>query len=274
MAERKRRNTKKQPPAKKVDFRGLLITIKKVIVGICLLGFVGVVGFYGAQEVDAFLSKPFEQVFINGEFEHTSDQELRHIIVNSASKSFVKEHLENIREELVELPWVDNATLTRRWPNQLEVSIVEQKAIARWGDKGFVNFKGQLIKTTNLGKVQHLPQLYGTESDAATIMREYKKLTSLLMNNQLAIRSLSKDSLGIWQMQLSNDWTLILGRYGLEEKIQTVNQVLEEEILLVDDAVDTIDMRYENGFAIAWQQSVSIVSENDNDNQAKTGEPS
>jgi len=274
MAERKKRNIKKQAPQKKVDVRSFLLLVKKTILSVFLLSSVAVVGFYGSQQIDEFLSKPFEQVMINGEFNHTKEQELRRIIISSASQSFVKEHLEKIRSSLVELPWVDNATLTRRWPDQLEVSIVEQKAIARWGDKGFVNFRGELIKTAKLDKVQHLPQLYGTESDAATIMQEYKKLTSLLSNSQLAITSLNKDSLGVWQMQLSNDWTIILGRYGLEEKIQTVNQVLRKEILLVDDAVDTIDMRYENGFAIAWRQSTPIVLENDNENQANTGEPS
>jgi len=274
MAQRKRRNTKKPSPKPAFNFRALLSFVKKLTLALVVVSFLGVLGFYSLEKFNVFVNKPIEQLVIKGDFFYTDTAKIEKIIYSSANQSFVKEHLESIRQALVASPWIDDASLTRRWPNTLEVSIREHKAIARWGDTGFVNFRGELVKTTALDKLKNLPLLYGADTDAAEVMRQYKTLTPLLLNSRLAIDSLHKDILGVWQLTLSNDWQLVLGRNGLSEKVQTIAYVLSQKILRVDDAVNTIDMRYENGFAIAWDKSVKTVSDNQYENTAKKGAPS
>lgn len=274
MAVRKRRNIKKQRSKANISFSNFWRVLKNTTL---LIAFIGVLGFssvYSIVKMNQFLSRPIERIVINGDFEYTKAENVETLIRGAADQSFVKEHLASIRKTLVASPWIENASLTRRWPNTLEVFVEEQKPIARWGDRGFVNFRGELVKTRELKKIQHLPLLFGKELDAAKVMYQYKTLTLLLLNNGLAIDSLNKNTLGVWQLQLSNGWELILGRNSLAEKVRLVSYVLDQKILLVNDAIKTIDMRYENGFAIGWDESVKTILDDQHENKTNVGEPS
>lgn len=273
MTARKRRNTKKQTPKAKINLAKLWHVCKVTMLSSVVVATFGVVGFYITIKANEFLNRPIEQLTIQGDLQYTNDQQLQTLILESANKSFVKEHLTNIQGIIEASPWVDSASLTRYWPNHLQVTIYEQAPIARWGEQGFVNNRGELVKTESLEKIQHLPLLFGDELEASKLMQQYKTLTPLLMTNELAIHALSKNNLGVWKLELSNGWELILGRNSLAEKVKLVNHVLDQKLLLASDAIKTIDMRYENGFAIAWDETVMILDDQ-NENKTILGEPS
>ena len=273
MTVRKRRNTKKQTPKVKMNVAKLWRLVKVTVLSSIFLASLGIAGFYISVKANEFLNRPIDQLSIQGDLQYTNGQQLRTLILESTNKSFIKEHLANIQSIIEASPWVDTASLTRHWPNHLQVTIYEQAPIARWGEQGFVNNRGELVKTKSLEKIQHLPLLFGDEVEAEKLMQQYKILTPLLIKNELAIHALSKNNLGVWQLELSNGWELILGRNSLAEKVKLVNQVLDQKILLTSDTIKTIDMRYENGFAIAWDDSVMILDDQ-HENKSNLGEPS
>lgn len=274
MAARNRRNIKKAKSKPVISFVGFWRGLKKCILIVSILGLLGITGFYTTVKVNDFLNRPIEQLVIQGDFTYTDAVAIERLIQRSANQSFVKEHLANIRKTVEASPWVDNASLTRQWPNTLIVKVTEQQPIARWGDQGFVNFRGELVKTQSVESIQYLPLLFGEELEAAKVMQQYKTLAPLFLSNNLVINSLSKNNLGVWELQLNNGWQLILGRNSLAEKVKLVSHVLSKEILLVGDAIKTIDMRYENGFAIAWDESIKTILDDQNETNTKVGEPS
>lgn len=274
MALNKRKNMKRQPVKPRLEISVLVQYVKKMMLACSLLATLSLAVFYATKKANEFIHEPIGLLTIKGDFYYTDTVTIENTIRSAAEQSFVREHLETIRRAIMTSPWVDGASLARRWPNQLEVSVVEQKPIARWGNEGFVNFRGEVVKTSSLEKIQHLPLLYGAELDASAIMTQYKILSELLLVNDLTILSLNKNNLGIWQLELDNQWKIILGRSGLAEKIQSITAVLDQNILLKDDAIDTVDMRYENGFAITWDNSTPVILSDEPKEKKTVGEPS
>ena len=44
-----------------------------------------------------------------------------------------------IQESLQKLAWVDQVSVRRVWPDRLEIQVLEQLAVAHWGDNSYMN---------------------------------------------------------------------------------------------------------------------------------------
>jgi cell division protein FtsQ len=56
---------------------------------------------------------------------------------------FLSVDLDNLRAALESIPWVDRARVERSWPNGVRVFITEHVAVARWGEDGLMNTRGE-----------------------------------------------------------------------------------------------------------------------------------
>jgi cell division protein FtsQ len=149
-------------------------------------------------------------------------------------------------------PWIDSVLLRREWPDILHVSIEEQRAIARWGDKGFVNFRGDVVLAKNDAMLNYLPLLRSDDSQAKLLMRQYQFVSELLNEYQLTVLVLERTTVGIWQAELNNGWRLFLGRADINKKLQRLLVALDQKAILLSSAIDSIDLRYENGLSVKW----------------------
>ena len=59
------------------------------------------------------------------------------------------------------IDWVDNAVVTRVWPDAIRVVIIEQVAAARWNDTGLLNTRGELFIRNARYVPPELPLLEG-----------------------------------------------------------------------------------------------------------------
>jgi cell division protein FtsQ len=166
--------------------------------------------------------------------------------------SFIKENLLSVRNKLMANPWIDNVSLRREWPDMLHVIIKEQRAIARWGDKGFVNYRGDLVLAKNDAVLNDLPLLRGDDSQAKLLMRQYQFVSELLNKYQLTVLVLEKSTVGIWQAELNNGWKLFLGRDDINKKLQRLLLALDQQVIVLGSEIDNIDLRYENGLSVKW----------------------
>ena len=230
-------------------FRGLKIAF--IVSSISAL--LGVSGYYGTQAVQQFLSRPIASVLVSGQFVFLSKPEITGLISQNIEKSFVRENLDNMRAKLEVDPWVDRVVLRRQWPDTLHVDIVEEKPIARWGDKGFVNHRGELVRIDDSTAIAHLPRLEGDDKQSVRLMKQYQLLSQLLSRYGLKITELKQSTLGVWAVELDNGWQFIAGRNDVARRMQRFMQALAANTIERREDIAVIDMRYENGVAIAWK---------------------
>lgn len=209
-------------------------------------------GYYGVKMANNFLERPIKAVIIDGDFEYMSRQSVKLLIDEHMKNSFIKEDLLSMRNKLMANPWIDSVSLRREWPDVLHVVIKEQRAIARWGDKGFLNYRGDLVLAKSDAVLNDLPLLRSDDSQTQLLMRQYQFISELLSEHQLTILVLKKSTVGIWQAELNNGWKLFLGRTDINKKIQHLLLALDQKAISLGSDIDRIDLRYENGLSVQW----------------------
>jgi cell division protein FtsQ len=216
---------------------------------------ISVTGYYGVKTANNFLERPIKAVIIDGDFEYISRQSVKLLIDEHMKNSFIKEDLLSVRNKLMANPWIDSVSLRREWPDVLHVVIKEQRAIARWGDKGFLNYRGDLVLAKSDAVLNELPLLRSDDNQTQLLMRQYQFISELLSEHQLTILVLKKSTVGIWQAELNNGWKLFLGRADINKKIQHLLFALDQKAIVLGSDIDSIDLRYENGLSVQWIDS-------------------
>jgi cell division protein FtsQ len=140
---------------------------------------------------------------------------------------FLSADLGMLRQQIVDLPWIDHATLARRSPNQLQISVSEQTPAACWGEAGLLNTRGELFVTDARHVPAELPRLSGPEDQAAAVAKRYLQIREQLIPMGLDVRRLHLDARGAWDMTLQNGvevtgFTDLAQRYQVSSVPKTV----------------------------------------------------
>ncbi|MBT4518463.1 MAG: FtsQ-type POTRA domain-containing protein [Halieaceae bacterium] len=221
-----------------------------------LLVFVGV-GVVIAATAQALLhisAIPVARIVVTGELENTRAEALQDLIQPALAGGFLSTDLQHIRSQIKSLPWIFDASVRRRWPNVLEIHVVEQLAIGRWGENGFINHEGQVFyseKDLNRGT---LPRLQGPEGSAKVLMGNYQQLTEELAPLNLVVMQLVVDERGQLEAQLGNGTSLVLGGDEIAERLQRFAVVYRAELERQIGSVSSVDLRYKNGLAVAFHK--------------------
>lgn len=210
----------------------------------------------GWKMLDYVGSVPVSRVAVTGNLKHVD----RALLVERvqpllAGAGFMTVDLDAIRAELVELPWVADVSIQRLWPDQLMIAVREQEAIARWGNDGLLNRRGEVFRPQPLGDISALPALFGPDGMAGDVVARYAEMRSLLAEQKLALASLGTDERGSWSAVLQNGVVLRLGTGDVLKKMRRFLRVYRDELSQQLEKIAYIDLRYGNGLAVGWKQN-------------------
>ena len=248
-ASRKQRDGK--PTAKQV-FAGIVVVVKSAL----LLSLVGVCLWGGNLWLQQWLSKPVTQVTVNSPFERVTRADIEQLLAEEINDSFMRLDLDRIQQTLTAQPWIDRVFVKRIWPGTIDVSVTEHRPIARWGQKGVLNQRGELIEldSEELLPLQFLPLLDGPEGMESQLMVQYQTLHRFFKDQQKHIRVLRCDASRSWSLQFDDGVVLTLGRRQIEERIQRFLSLYELELQSRWSDLAAIDLRYMNGLAVQWRE--------------------
>lgn len=200
-------------------------------------------------------SVPVSRVLFTGNLRHVDREELvERVQPLLVGEGFMTADLGGIRTTLLELPWVAEISVRRRWPSQLVVAVKEQEPIARWGEDGLLNRHGQVFRPEVLGEVAALPLLFGPDDLAADVVARYAELSQLLTAQGLRLASLGTDRRGSWSADLQGGINLRIGTGDVLTKLRRFVRVYRSGLEQEFAQVAYIDLRYSNGLAVGWQQ--------------------
>lgn len=216
-------------------------------------GAVASLAFSGYAAALWVMDRPIDSVVINGAFERVSAVEVEKALSMHVTTGFLSADLRTMRAELLEIPWVENANVRRRWPGSIEVRISEERPAACWGKAGLLNVRGELF----VDEVQHvpaeLPRLEGPAGSEKRVSKMYFSIEERLEQRGMAAISLRLDQRGAWEVQLSSGVTVRLGASFVDQRLDRFFEALDKVIAAQLEQVDYVDMRYTNGFAIGWK---------------------
>ena len=200
------------------------------------------------------LDQPVERVAISGRFQRVQaldvEQAVRAAIGGSGMASV---DLADIRLAVETIPWVDRVSVARSWPRALTVQVVEQVPVARWGEHGLVNLRGEVFVHDSRFIPAELPELVGPEGKQAEMTSRFLDADSRLVTVGLRLTRLTLDERGAWEMALDNGVTVRLGREHVDERFERFLRAGARVVTSRPGEIAYVDLRYASGFAVGWR---------------------
>lgn len=145
------------------------------IVALVILALWGVARFFGLPamahmelaEWAARAGYEVEKVEVHGT-ERMDEMAVYAIALGQVDRSMLNVDLGAVRDEIMHLPWVSDARISRRLPDTLVVDIVERKPAAVWQHQGrlaLIDASGAVLEPVSPVAMPDLPLLVGTDAN-------------------------------------------------------------------------------------------------------------
>ena len=243
-----RKQARRKKQTKAAWFRMPRIRVAHIVAPFVAVGVVVTTYFLSASMLD----RPIHSIEINGPFQRVTALQIEEAIAAELEDGFVSADLGSIQERIVALPWIDRATVARRWPSRLRISVTEQVPAAIWGERGLLNTRGELFVSNARHIPAELPRLSGPENRSADVAQRYLDVRERLIPVGLDLRRVHLDPRGAWEMTLHNGVEVRLGRRDVDARTELFLDIVADIITGRAADIDYVDMRYSNGFTIGW----------------------
>lgn len=259
-----RKQARKKRPMKKTakTLPRVNVPWKPILAGMVTLAFCfAIVGVSGR-----LLDRPIRIVDIEAPMQRVTSKQIQAVIEPFTRAGFITADLTEIRNVLEALDWVDAAIVRRRWPDRLQVLVVEQVPAARWQQTGLLNTRGELFVTGARHIPQELPELSGPDGTVTEVARRYLAVNGPLIEAGLGLDSITLDDRGAWEIRLQDGVVVRFGRREIEQRSQRFLDVASSVVARKPGAIDFVDMRYSNGFSVGWKDPAAreALAENPN----------
>ncbi len=252
-----RRKSRKQQAARRVDpavarvrlWRWLPLPFAGALAGV--VAFAYSEGHLALPEVEF----PVRTLKVESRFERIAAAEVAAVVAPEVTGGFFATDLGTVKQAVVALPWVRDASVRRVWPDALHITVYEQQAVARWGDEGLLNADGELFVPAAADPVSGLPRLDGPPRATQQVMAQYRRLEARVAPLDLRIERLAMDPRRSLRLTLDNGITLVLGRRDAEEQIERFARYWPGVIAARAPEIAELDLRYPTGFAVKWQEA-------------------
>lgn len=206
---------------------------------------------------------PVERIVVTGKLENTQTAVIQEMVQPALVGGFLGADLQRIRGQLESLPWVYEASVRRQWPSALEIHVIEQLPIARWGENGYLNHAGDIFQSAGVATngVEHaiLPLLTGPAGAQRKLIADYQLLTEMLRPLALSVSSLEVDARGQLQATLTDGVELALGDEMLRERLDRFVALYRAGLSSRRQEIVRVDVRYQRGIAVAFKEPVELV---------------
>ena len=195
---------------------------------------------------------PIRYVRTEGVFQYLSKEEVKTALLPLVTVSIFDADMQRIHATVAELPWVKSVAVERVWPDAIDIKVSERKAYVRWGQQSLLTETGDLFSPKNVGQFQSLLLVEGPKSQEAKTLEIMKGVKTALDDHALELAEFNVNDREAWKIKLKTGLEIVLGRTGQLKKLQRFMDTLP--VLGQDKiaAMQRVDLRYPNGFAVSW----------------------
>ena len=209
---------------------------------------------------------PVNRFEVVGELQHQQQQPIATLLEQFQGQGFFALPIHQLKFELLQLPWVEQASVQRIWPDRLRVSIIEKTPLARWDGQHLLSTRGDVFKA-EVASFEGLPLIYASTHSPEWAMQQFFALDSAFRTVNEQLVALRIDGRAAFELMLRSGLVIKLGREQIDKKVSRLIAIYEREIQPRKALIERLDLRYSNGFAVTWkagtesQDKVSIWSE-------------
>lgn len=195
---------------------------------------------------------PVRYLQVEAEYTHVSAEQIRAAATTQLGKGFFALDLDDVRAAVARLPWVASVEARKRWPDTLILQVRERQPFARWGESRLIGRDGTIFSVPGSNDVQGLPELDGPDDRLADVVDFYTATQKTLAGSGMLLTGVSLSGRGGWTLTLSSGSQILLGHADVDHRLQRFLAVYPQIGPSHAGGFQHADLRYTNGFAIAW----------------------
>jgi cell division protein FtsQ len=200
---------------------------------------------------------PIKTIQLSGIFKYIDQQEVEKALRPFVGKGFFSLDIQNVRNSLSDKPWTESVSIRRFWPDRVMIRIVEKKPLARWDDDHLLSDKAEIF-SANATEFKGLPKVYGSNVEPKQVLQQYYAFSEQFRLLDETISQINIDSRGAVNIDLTNGLKIKVGRENVDSKIERLVSIYAQQIRPRRKEIQQLDLRYSNGFSIAWKKEALI----------------
>lgn len=226
---------------------------------------------------------PIKKVELVNKLENQESAELQTIASRAINGGFFSLDVDKFRAELLaKLPWVEAVTVRKIWPNKLLVAITEHQPVIRWtssindetglfrllSDNGII-FQPEL-SSFQVEKFNKMALFFGPEMSEKKVYKtcvqlneNLKKLNDVSGSYSSTIKQCGMNERRSWLLTLDSGVIIKLGKDNIIQSLNQFITVFTTQLKQYYAQVETVDLRFSNGFSVHWKDKTDDVSGHD-----------
>lgn len=195
---------------------------------------------------------PLSRLRASGEFERVQAEQLQQAVAPYAARGFFAVDLDAAQRAVEQLPWVEHARVRKQWPDALDIHVEEHEPFAFWGTDQLLSARGRLFPLPPDLAAERMPRLDGPDARSAEVVEMYQQARELFAPLGYGVERLAMDARGSWSLTLDDGMEVVIGRDDARARLQRFARMLPTLLAGQARAVTRADLRYTNGFTLAW----------------------
>lgn len=246
----------------------LLNATANVLFGVCVLLLV-LAGLWMLMHRPVFTVNKIQVEGLNDtDLTHVNAEIIRSTALPGLKGNFFTANLDSVRRAFEMVPWVRKASVRREWPEKLIVTLEEHSPLGTWGENGELLSTNGEIFIANLAEAEedtNLVEFSGPVGSEKEVLAHYLEFKDWFKKIGLEPEKINYSQRYAWLIKLDNGLIVQLGREDrsavLKERVERLLQVYPELANRLQGKMESVDLRYPNGFALKTiGQELSVVS--------------
>lgn len=222
---------------------------------VAAVSFLAATGFYGmslgghtqdfAQSTTTAAGFAIDDVKVSGARE-TSEIDILEQLGLDGTTSLVALDIEEARQRLAKLPWVEQVSVRKVYPGTIEVTLKERTAFAIWqhgNDLSLIERNGSVIAPLRDNKFSALPLFVGRDAEAAAA--DFEKQFDNWPEIKARVRAYVRVAGRRWDLRLDNGVIVMLPEMNVPRAMEQLFRLQAEQGVLERD-IAAVDLRLED----------------------------
>lgn len=193
-------------------------------------------------KIAGFLGQAADDIAVTGVEQH-DPRELLAVIGVKPGGSLIGFDAARARHVLEALDWVQSASVQRKFPNRLEVDVVEREAYVIWQNEGvfqLVDRTGKVMGRVNSPAYSSLPVVTGrgANMDAQALINDLEAMPDL----RLMVKAAARVGERRWNLYLKNGVRLALPEHSTAEDLKQAWAFMQQPVF-TDAGIAGLDFR-------------------------------
>lgn len=210
-----------------------------------------VIASLGWNWCQKFWFVPIKVVTIADQLHYATPELIKAAVTEELKRGFFGLRIGAMRDNLLQVPWVSEVQVQRKWPQTVLLKISERQPLAIWENKGVIDTEGKLFFPANLNNIKDVPEFSGDQSYVNAMVDTYLRLLAKIKPVGLSVKRLEIMPDHGWRAMLDNGMYIILGQIELEERLTRFALAYgNAKSWIGNESVQVVDLRYTNGLAV------------------------